>query len=217
MAMRAGFLRDAGLADRFRGALSDDYQVTRLCREHGRRVFFVHQCLVPSGIDLSLRGLLEFGRRQYLITRVHDPVLHAKAVLLTAGYLLAVASAWIGGALAWWTGYPGVAAGAATALVFVFAANQYRATLRRRAVKSAFGPTMAHHLRRTLAVDRFGTTLVVMVNLVLLLSAFSSRRMTWRGIRYELKGPQNVRASRPTPPLQPPLNPEPEPDDAAAA
>jgi len=131
MAMRADFLRKARLADRFRGALSDDYQVTRLCREHGRRVHFVHHCLVPSSIDLTLRGLLEFGRRQYLITRVHDPMLYFKALGLTVGYLVAVAGAWVGGALAWWAGYPAVAAGAALALLFVFAANQYRATLLR--------------------------------------------------------------------------------------
>jgi len=209
MAMRAGLVREAGLADRLRGALSDDYQVTRLCREHGRRVHFVHHCLVPSGIDLTLRGLTEFGRRQYLITRVHDPILYAKALALTAGYLFAVLSAWIGGIAAASTGYPGVAACAALALVFVFTANLYRATLRRRAVSAAFGPTMAHHLRRTLAVDRYCTTLVTAVNFVLLLSALSSRRLTWRGIDYELRGPQDVLASRPAA--------RPEPDGAAAA
>ena len=205
MAMRAGFLREAGLADHFRGALSDDYQVTRLCREHGRRVSFVHHCLVPSGIDLSMGPLFEFGRRQYLITRVHDPLLYVKAVCLAGGYLLAVAGAWVGGVLAWYTGYTGVALCAAGAIGFVFVANQYRATLRRRAVSAAFGPTMAHHLRRTLAVDRLGTTLVAAVNLLLLLTALSSRRITWRGVNYELRGPQDVRASRP------------EPEEAAAA
>jgi len=68
---------------------------------------------------------------------------------------------------------------------------------------------MTHHLRRTLAVDRFGTTLVTAVNLLLLLSALSSRRITWRGIDYVLKGPQNIRASRPAT--------RPASDDTAAA
>lgn len=197
MAIRASFIREAKLADRFRGALSDDYQVTRMCRDHGRRVHFIHHCLVPSGIDLTLKSLLEFGRRQYLITRIHDPGLYAIALGLSAGYLVAVTGAWVGGILAWRAGYPVVTTCAAAALFFVFVANQHRAALRRRAVSTAFGPTMAHHLRRTLAVDRFGTTLVTAVNFILLLSALSSRRMTWRGIDYVLKGPQDVHASRP--------------------
>ncbi len=197
MAIRADFLRQAGLADRFRGALSDDYQITRLCHDHERRVHFIHHCLVPSGIDLTLGDLFEFGRRQYLITRVHDTKLYAMALALSGGYLLAVGAAWIGGAVAWCTGHLGIAAFAVFALVFVGVANQYRATLRHRAVRAAFGPTMAHHLRHTMMVDRFGTTLVSAVNFLLLLSALSSRRMTWRGIDYVLKGPQDVHASRP--------------------
>ena len=197
MALRTDFARQHGLRDRLSGALSDDYQITRMCRDAGHRVYFLHHCLVPSTVDLTFRGLLEFGRRQYLITRVHDPVLYFKAVGITAFYLFACTSAWIGGALAWWFGYPDVALAAAAALIAVGVANQTKATQRRRAIRLAFGPTMLHHLRRTLLVDRLGTFPVNAVNLVLLLSALSSRQITWRGIRYTLHGPQRIEAERP--------------------
>ena len=196
MAMHASFARKHNLRGYLRGGLSDDYQVTRLCRDAGHRVYFVHHCLVPSTIDLNLRGLLEFGRRQYLITRIHDPALYYKAVGLMSFYLFALISAWVGGFVAWQMGYPDVTLCALCALCAVGLLNQYRAILRRRAIQSAFGPTMLHHMRRTLWVDRFATPVVMAVNLILLLSAHNNRRLIWRGITYDLQGPQQVTAHR---------------------
>ena len=77
MAVRADFAIEHDLLGHLRGALSDDYQMTRMCRRSGRRVYFVHRCLVASPVDMSVPELFHFARRQYTITRVHDP----KAVL----------------------------------------------------------------------------------------------------------------------------------------
>ncbi len=48
MAMRTSTARQADLIGRWRGAISDDYQVTRMCRDLSRRVYFVPECFVAS-------------------------------------------------------------------------------------------------------------------------------------------------------------------------
>ncbi|MEO1237912.1 MAG: glycosyltransferase family 2 protein, partial [Planctomycetota bacterium] len=193
MAVRADFARRHDLPGYFRGALSDDYQMTRLCRDAGRRVYFVHRCLVPSPVQMNWRGLFEFGRRQYLITRLHDPALYRKALgfigLYVAGFLTSIVSL----AVAIVIGQTAVAVIAAVALLVVAAADQARAAYRRAAVAQAFGHDQLRYLRHTLRLDRFGTPLVMAVNLALLVSAAFGQTLAWRGHRYRLDGPQSVR------------------------
>ena len=199
MAVRADFARQHGLAGHFRGALSDDYQMTRMCRETDRRVYFVHRCLVPSPVDMSMRELFTFARRQYTITRVHDPRLYWKAVGVVTLYVvssLTATAALVGGIV---TGYWLLAGLALHAMLWVGIANQMRAMYRRRAVKAAFGPDGRRYLRHTLFVDRWLTWLVMTVNLALLLSAAVGRTIAWRGVRYRMNAPQSVQRLDPRP------------------
>ncbi len=192
MAIRADFARRHDLVGRFRGALSDDYQLTRLCHDAGKRVYFVPQCLVASPINLGWAALFEFGRRQYLITRVHDPVLFYKALGVIGLYVIACVTAWAVLIFALCAGRWDMAILPLVAVVIVAGANQFRANYRKRAVHCAFGRDQVRYLRHTLLLDRWGTSLVMPVNLALLLSAAVGRTMTWRGIRYRLDGPQRV-------------------------
>ena len=193
MAIRADFARERGLANYLKGSLSDDYQMTRLARDASKRVYFVHRCLVASPIQFDWPGLFEFGRRQYLITRVHDVTLYLKAVGLIGFYLLAnlsaVAMLIYTLAVHFWA----MAIFAGLALVIVGVLNQIRAGYRKQAVQNAFGRDLVRYLRHTLWLDRFGTFPVMAVNLALLLSAAFGRTMTWRGHRYRLEGPQQVK------------------------
>ena len=59
--------------------------------------------------------------------------------------------------------------------------------------RAAFGPDGVRYLRRTLWVDCWLTWLVMGVNLALLLGAAVGRTIAWRGIRYRMDGPQQVR------------------------
>lgn len=58
---------------RWRGGVSDDGSVTTAVRSHGRRIQFVPRCLVASRGDASLRDVLEFTNRQLILTRVYMP------------------------------------------------------------------------------------------------------------------------------------------------
>ena len=193
MAVRADFAREHGLTDYFKGALSDDYQMTRMARDGGKLVYFVPQCLVPSSIDLGWRELAEFGRRQYLITRVHDPALFAKALTAIGLYVAGAASSLGAVTATLILGGPWKVTGfAVAAMLLVGVANQQRAFYRRQAVAAAFGRDHLRYLRHTLRLDRYVTWLVMLVNLYLLLSALTGRTMTWRGKRYRLRGPQDI-------------------------
>ena len=157
MAVRADFARRHDLVGHLRGSLSDDYQMTRMCRTTEQRVYFVHRCLVASPVDMSMRELLHFARRQYTITRVHDPRLYWKAVGVTALYVvssLTATAVLVAGLL---NGFWLLAALALHPMLWVGIANQMRATYRRRAVKAAFGPDGVRYLRHTLWVDRWLT------------------------------------------------------------
>lgn len=192
MAVRRDFAEERDLMGYFEGALSDDYQLTRLCRDAGRRVYFVAHCLVPSRVEFSWAELFEFGRRQYLITRVHDPMLYFRALGVIGLYVVGMFSAWIALPLGLLTAEWGIAITAGIAILMVSICNQVRAGFRWQAVKAAFGRDQCRYLYHTLLLDRWGTNLVMLVNLALLLSALVGRQMTWRGKRYRLAGPQRV-------------------------
>lgn len=193
MAIRADFARQHDLPSYFRGAISDDYQITQLCRDAGKEVYFVPHCLVPSPINFTWAQLLEFGRRQYLITRVHDPVLYRKAVLVSSLYVAGFVSAWI--TLIYTLLFAteiGITILAGLTLLNVSICNQLRAGYRRQAVVAAFGSDHLRYLRYTLRLDQWATAAVMAVNLTLLLSAALGNTLTWRTNRYRLEGSQSI-------------------------
>ena len=55
------------------GALLDDLVLTRAARAAGIRVFAPKRVLMPSPVRHDWASLLDFGRRQYLLVRIHAP------------------------------------------------------------------------------------------------------------------------------------------------
>ncbi len=72
-AIRRGVFQQAGVLERWQGALSDDYTLTEAVRGAGLRIVYVPVCLVPSYGECSWGQLMEFTTRQILITRVYAP------------------------------------------------------------------------------------------------------------------------------------------------
>ena len=110
-----GILREtferAEVARRWEKALTDDFPLTDAVRRLGLAVHFVPRCLLASHEDTSLRDCLEWTNRQTIICRVYNPSLwrglfvfhaiHAVAVLLGTGLLVAGAMAPDVGIPAW--------------------------------------------------------------------------------------------------------------------
>lgn len=91
--------------DRWQGALSDDYALTRAVEQAGLSIKFAPLCVLPSREDAGFRQLLEFTTRQVTITRVYRPnawwtglISHFLFTLTFFGGLALVLTSAIGGA-----------------------------------------------------------------------------------------------------------------------
>jgi ceramide glucosyltransferase len=193
MALTVGAARQGQLIARLRGALTDDYQFSKLCRDLGRRIHFVPGALVPTPVDFSRASLVNFVHRQYLITRIYEPRLARWAAVMTGLYPLGFVTA-MGvsiGALFnaayfhnWTLSLP--------ALLLVACGDFVRSHYRRRVVRQAFDEATVEKLRGALRWDRWGTPVWMGLHFVMVLRAFIGRTMVWRGTTYVLRGPQSV-------------------------
>jgi ceramide glucosyltransferase len=171
------------IEERWRGTVSDDFTVMRVLHGVGLPIKFVPHCLMPSFEDCTFRGLFEFTTRQLKITRAYAPQLW-KPVLL-GGILFA---------LTFYGGLALVAARAAAGLSFatplvlillIFVLGAMKSHLRLRVVGQVISDTRMKSRSNTLA----HVTLWPVASLLFLFNALAaiSRRITWRGISYELK------------------------------
>lgn len=182
--MRRDTFDQVDMRERWRGTLSDDFAVTKAVQDAGLTVVFVPQALAPSVEDCTFAELVEFTTRQMKIVRVCEPklwlmTLFGSAVfnsVLIASFLIVVVSN--ANSLA-------VAVALSTILlVFVFSIS--KAWLRLTAVKLAL-PGYKSELDRQFFTQN---TLWLITGLLFFYNsaaALFSRRITWRGTRYELK------------------------------
>jgi len=171
------------IRERWRGSVSDDFTMTRVLGEANLPIHFVPACLVASIGDCDLVELLEFSNRQLKITRVYAPHLWKPVLLGSALFCLV----FFGGMLL-------VTMRALQELSFaiplsllivIFVLGAAKGFVRYRAVALALGPksTDSH---RSLAAHLVLWPLASLLYLYNAVTAAFSRRITWRGIRYEL-------------------------------
>lgn len=193
MAVRVETARRGDLIGTWRNALTDDFSISEMARRLGLRVYFVPHCLVAAPVDFTLGSLVNFGHRQYLLARVYVPRLYWSALgllsLYVAGLVSAVfvlvkelltrpeANVWL---------FP------VMVMLVVAAAEQVRATLRRRVIRTAFGDEMLERLRTTLLLDRWATPVWMTLHWLIVVRAGIGRTMRWRGTLYKLRGPKDV-------------------------
>ena len=107
MAIKRSTFREAGVADAWKGVLSDDYALTHAVRRAGLRIEFVPRCVVASVGPVGLTEVLSWCTRQMAITRVYWPNLWRIAggsqilysIFLGAGFLAAASGNFIIGAM----------------------------------------------------------------------------------------------------------------------
>jgi len=194
MAMSVRVARAGRLSERLRGAITDDFPLTHMCHELNLDVYYVKRCLVASPIDFKCADLLNFSRRQYLITRIYAPRLYYYGLAVATLHIFAAWSAILHLIL---NGVRRPHAGEwIISLVFVVAVhvlNHFRADYRRRSLSRLLPPDALRKLRRTLLLDRWATLGWFTVHWLLIARAAFGRTMTWRGIRYRLDGPNATR------------------------
>jgi ceramide glucosyltransferase len=185
-AIRRAVFERLKVADRWRGTVSDDFTLTRVLQEAKLPIHFVPDCLTASFDDCGFHELLEFTTRQLKITRVYAAHLW-KAVLFGSLFFV----------LAFFGGIAFVIVRVTLGLSFVaplmllaiiFGLGAAKAWIRMRAVRMTQANYRSHPRDSFLAhllLWPFASSLF----LYNALAAAYSRRISWRGITYELKSP----------------------------
>jgi cellulose synthase/poly-beta-1,6-N-acetylglucosamine synthase-like glycosyltransferase len=175
------------ILEEWRGALSDDFALTRALQRARLPIKFVPACLVASHDDCNWRTLFEFTTRQLKITRVYAP--HLWRVVLISNLIFC--AVFYGGIFVSATR---IMRGESFTLPLAFVLSVFvlgacKAQLRLAAVKRVL---VREGLRITI-VSRLAHlalwTLTALLYLYNAVAAAISRRITWRGISYEMRSP----------------------------
>jgi cellulose synthase/poly-beta-1,6-N-acetylglucosamine synthase-like glycosyltransferase len=185
-AIRRSTFEELKIAERWRGTVSDDFTITRVLKEAKLPIHFTPRCLVPSVGDCGWDELVEFTTRQIKITRIYAR--HLWVALLLGSSLFAIA--FFGGIAllatrvllgqSWWL--------VLSFLIAIFALGAAKGFIRWRAVSIAL-PGYGPELRRDLAAHVFLWPFASLLYLYNAIVATFSRRITWRGITYNLPSP----------------------------
>ncbi|HWX40815.1 MAG TPA: glycosyltransferase family 2 protein [Blastocatellia bacterium] len=187
-----------GVAVRWENAVSDDYVLTRAVQDAGLRIRFVPRCLMVTRESSKLKSLLEFTTRQVIITRVYRPaawwiglISHGLFALGFFGGLgmllirLGVGS-WRHGALGLNAEiFAGRIMTLAAALIVIYLLGSLKGALRLRAASIAL-PQFAEEIRASWATFCVLWPALSLLFLYNFIRSWTTRRITWRGITYEL-------------------------------
>ncbi len=126
-----------------------------------------------------------FARRQYLFVRLYTPKLWALAAAATSLPLIG-----------WAVALPLALGGDPAAIAVILGANlldQWRASLRRRVVRTLWGEAGLARLRRVLWLDRFATPLWLAFHAAIIWSTLFGRTIRWADRVYRIEGRQRLR------------------------
>lgn len=180
-ALRRDTLDGLRIKDWWRGAVSDDLQLTRALWNQGRRILGSRDLLAASPVSYSWREAIEFGRRQYTLVRIHMPRYWAIAAAATSLPLLG-----------WATAVPLALMGNRFAIATIVLANAldhlraiFRASIYRRLFRTPID-------RRLKLLDQWATPLWLMFHTVIVWSTLRKRTFSWAGRDYEIRNPQSI-------------------------
>jgi len=193
-AIRRDRFEALGIHAAWAGTLSDDLVASRLLRRAGLRVLFEPACMVTSPADVTLKGLLAFVRRQYLMGRWYVPGGWAFALFMTTLVNLApLANAGVlVGALATGLVSPWIPASICAAL---YAMSMFAGLLRQDLALSYF-PHLRTRLRGARRFEVWSGPLVGLVNWLGVLGSMVGSQIRWRGIAYAVTSRGKVTAIR---------------------
>jgi len=194
MAIRVDVFRKVGLDKIWPKTLSDDLSLTYAVKKAGMKLAFVPACLVASYESTTWPELFEFGRRQFLITRISRPRTWWFGLFSS---LYSVLGLWATAALAIYAAIikdANLILFAAVPIVF-FEGQVIRAMLRQKMAhrllkyESRVADYEPQAIRAARTADILLCWLWSLLLLVFIVSSAFGRTICWRGIRYKLLGP----------------------------
>ncbi len=188
-AIRRSVFDRLNVRERWRGSVSDDFTLTRVLKEAKLPIHFTPNCLIASVGDCDFRELVEFSTRQIKITRVYAPQLWKPLLLgswlftivFFGGILLLVIRILLGHQFIILAGI----------LLIVFLLGAIKGFIRWRVVGIPLREYQ-NELNRNLLAHVFLWPFASLLYLYNAMVAAFSRRISWRGISYELKSPNEA-------------------------
>jgi hypothetical protein len=181
------------IAERWKTALSEDFEITRAVNDAGLRVQFVPRCVLPSHEDDSFAYVWRFARRQMIITRVCHRLVWGLGVL---GQIV-FSTFWILVAAGIHAAQNGPAWRAAAALglaAAIYALSIANGVTRQRAVATLLPQ---RDLRRGAPLaDALAAPLLGLFSLALMAASACSNRFWWRGVLYDMQRVDRTRILR---------------------
>jgi ceramide glucosyltransferase len=186
-AIRRSTFEKLDVSERLRGTVSDDFTVTRVLKEAKLPIYFTPHCLVASVGDCDFKELFEFTTRQIKITRVYAS--HLWLPLLLGSALFALV--FFGGLILLILQILKILSPSyilPLALLVIFTLGATKSFIRWRAINIPLTQYRAA-LNRDALAHIFLWPFASLLYLYNAIVAGFSRRITWRGITYELKSP----------------------------
>ena len=190
MAIRVDVFRKIGLDKIWPKTISDDLSLSRAVKKAGKKVEFVPACLVASYESTTWKGLFEFARRQFVITRVSIPLTWWFGLISN---LYSILGFWAGSALAFHAAIKTSIGGyqlltIAAVPVFFFIEQLLSAILRQKMISKVLQKDWPNLKLACIADVLFFWLWSLLLLFFIIASAFG-KTIRWRGIRYKLRGP----------------------------
>ena len=189
-AIRREIFDEARVLEAWNGAASDDFALTYALERRGKPIVFCPECIAPTLQPWTGADLLEFTTRQIVVTRVYSPRRWLLGMLSHFGYSLALVYAAIVTLTAMIQGDPWGQLVLSALAVPLLAAM--KAAMRTAAVNELL-PEWEATLKEW---DWVWVALAPVIPFLFswnFLQSLVTRRIRWRGIRYELVSPTITR------------------------
>ncbi len=192
--IRKTVFEQSGVLQEWQHSISDDYSMTNALERSGKPILFLPECLTVSFVDTNFDGLFEFTNRQILITRVYANKMWRTAFATHVLFCLTLVlglSLTLGDVIAT---RPSLPLAGLTFLPLLLAS--IRGALRVAAVADLLPAYRSHINKQSWIYVTIGA-LIPFLYVANFFSSIFSRRIRWRGIRYELVSTQETRILTP--------------------
>jgi ceramide glucosyltransferase len=189
-AIRRSVFEQSRVLDEWKNSVSDDYSLTAALERTNRSILFLPECLTLSYIETDFQGLLEFTNRQILITRVYAERVWGPAA---ATHLLYCLTLLFGALLILGDVFAQRPAFHLVTLTFLpLLLSAIRGSLRLIGVTEAL-PAGRPQIMGQAWIYVLLTLFVPFLYVVNFGNSLFTRKIRWRGVTYELIGPQQTR------------------------
>jgi ceramide glucosyltransferase len=189
-AIRRSVFEQSGVLDEWKNSVSDDYSLTAALARSNRSIMFLPECLTLSYVETDFQGLLEFTNRQILITRVYAEKVWGPAA---ATHLLYCLTLVFGMLLILGDVFAQRPAFHLVTLTFLpLLLSAIRSSLRLIGVTEAI-PAARSQITGQAWIYVLLTLFMPFLYAVNFANSLVTRKVRWRGVTYELVGPQQTR------------------------